>query len=124
MSQSALAKESGTDRNQIIDYEAGRVWPQAEPLSRLLAALDATALDWLRALDAEARGPARSLEPAAWIAEPAQPQPDAGGRTEPGGGHVDMVRIRIKDLDILVPADRISIGPAEPPPRARGRRTP
>jgi transcriptional regulator with XRE-family HTH domain len=112
ISQRELAKKTGIDRGDIIDYEKGRVWPQARSLVRLLDALDATADDLFPGPEGERRRPTVASYAGAAIAEPIRPRADADEISDPlrdDWGAEEVLRVRIKDVEIEIPIGRLTL---------------
>lgn len=126
LSQGALAKATGIDRGDIIDYEKGRVWPRAETLARLINGLGISRERFFTTLSDEARGV--TDDEAEAVHEDYEQRLGESEITD--RDNLDdrrMVRIEIKELSLTIPADRLTVGTGSshhPARRRNGRQRP
>lgn len=121
LTQEKLAEISGVSRSQVGAYERGERWAMAKNLARLLNALEVTATDFLAAVQTGARAPTAAADAGTSIAELDRPDDLEVTDLARRGWSGDFVQLQIKELSLVIPADRLSIGPASPGSRARGR---
>jgi len=124
LTQKELGEIAKISRSQVSAYERGKQWAMAKNLARMLNALEVTATDFLAAVQAGARSSPGATDAAASIAEIDRPDDLEVTDLARRGWSEDFVQIQIKELSLVIPADRLSIGPPSPQPRTRSRSEP
>lgn len=131
LTQEKVADALQCSPGRVSEWENGKVRPEPPTLVRLLEVLGRSVADYAVAFAEEARAGDQQERPAAQRAgRPLDSAPRDEVREGPQGSEPtslpdrygdEVVQIQIRELTLVIPADRFSIGPADSRPHPRQR---